>query len=138
MKKYLLFVCWHNSWRSQMAEVYFNNYNKNKNIEALSAWTTIKNDGKINPKVKKLLLEKWIDIEKQNREYKPKALDKSMIKNAFKIYTMWCMEGACEIWDRKIDYDFWLDDPALETTDINKMWLDFEEKIKPILNTYNK
>ena len=35
MKEYVLFVCGHNSGRSQMAEVYFNTYNKNPNIEFL-------------------------------------------------------------------------------------------------------
>ena len=57
MKKYILFVCGHNSGRSQMAEVLFNTLNKNSNIEAQSAGTGIKWDGLINPKVVSILQE---------------------------------------------------------------------------------
>jgi len=132
-KEVYLFVCGHNSWRSQMAEVYFNVHNKDKNKLAISAWTGIKWDWKINPKVIKLLLSKWIDILDQEKKYYPKMLAENMINCADKIYTMWCMDWACNIWNKKIDFDFWLDDPANSETDIVKMWNDFEVKMWKIL-----
>ena len=131
-KEFILFVCGHNSGRSQMAEVYFNFHNKNKNIEAFSAWTVIKWDWKINPKISALLLKKWIDIFNQPKKYFPKTLDFEVLKNAKKIYTMGCMDWWCLIWDRKSDFDFWLDDPALDSTNIEKMWEDFEGKMERI------
>ncbi len=130
--KTILFVCWHNSGRSQMAEVYFNVNNKDPNIEAISAWTWIKGDWLINPRVVKLLKSKWIDILNQLKKYEPKVLTNDMIKKADKIYTMWCMDN-CFVWDREVDFDFWLDDPASDDTDLENMWNDFEEKMKNII-----
>ena len=130
----ILFVCGHNSGRSQMAEVYFNVHNKDKNKTAISAWTWIKSDWKINPKVVELLLSKWIDILKQPKKYHPKMLADNMISCADRIFTMWCMDWACNIWNKKIELDFWLDDPANIDTNIEKMWEDFEGKMKSILN----
>ena len=132
-KEVILFVCGHNSWRSQMAEVYFNFHNKDKNRLAISAWTWIKTDWKINPKVVELLLSKWIDILNQPKKYFPKMLAENMINYADKIYTMWCMDWECTIWNKQIEFDFWLDDPANPETDIEKMWEDFEGKMKRIL-----
>jgi hypothetical protein len=117
-----------------MAEVYFNVYNKDENKLAISAWTWIKWDWKINPKVVELLLSKWIDILNQPKEYYPKMLTDNMIECANKIYTMWCMDWDCMVWDKKIEFDFGLDDPASSETDIEKMWKDFEGKMKSILN----
>lgn len=130
--KTVLFVCWHNSGRSQMAEVYFNTYNNDPSIEAISAWTWIKWDWIINPKVVKLLKSKWIDILNQPKKYEPKILTEEMIKNADKIYTMGCMDN-CVVWDREVDFDFWLDDPAKDDTNLDNMWEDFENKMKNIL-----
>ena len=130
--KTVLFVCWHNSGRSQMAEVYFNVNNNDSDVEAISAWTWIKWDWIINPKVVELLKSKWIDILNQPKKYEPKILTQDMISSADKIYTMWCMDN-CVVWERKVDFDFWLDDPAKDDTDLNNMWEDFENKMKNIL-----
>jgi arsenate reductase len=134
--KYILFVCGHNSGRSQMAEVYFNIYNKNPDIEARSAWTAIKWDGKINPRVVTLLDDNGIDIFNQDKIYQPKKVTEEMIEWALEVYTMWCMDG-CMVWERKIDYDFSLDDPARDDTDVNAMFEDFKKKIDPILRKFN-
>jgi arsenate reductase len=137
MKKYILFVCWHNSGRSQMAEVYFNVYNKNPQIEALSAGTGLKWDGNINSKIIKLLKSKQIDILSQDRKYFPKILTEDLLSWAEKIYTMWCMASWCDNIGRSVDYDFWLDDPANDKTDLKLLWEDFENKIKPIIKEFN-
>ena len=136
MKKYVLFVCGHNSGRSQMWEVYFNTYNKNPDVEARSAGTALKWDGKINPKVVDVLLKNSIDIHNQDKKYKPKMLTPDMSENAEEVFTMGCMDW-CMVGDRKIDFDFWLDDPARDDTDIDSIFADFKMKMEPILKKYN-
>jgi len=135
--KYLLFVCGHNSGRSQMAEVYFNTYNKNSDIEARSAGTALQWDGKINPKIVTLLDDNDIDIFNQDKIYQPKKVTQEMLEWAEAVYTMWCMDGECSFLNRKIDYDFALDDPAIDDTDIQKMFEDFKKKIDPIIKKFN-
>lgn len=117
-----------------MAEVYFNTHNINPEYEAVSAGTGIKWDGKINPKVVALLLSKWIDINAQSKQYIPKVLDDSVLEWAEKVYTMGCMD-SCIVWERKADFDFGLDDPASDETNIEEMWNDFETKIKAQMET---
>jgi hypothetical protein len=47
------------------------------------------------------------------------------------------MDGECSFLNRKIDYDFALDDPAIDDTDIQKMFEDFKKKIDPIIKKFN-
>lgn len=85
----VLFVCVHNSGRSQMAEAFFNQLARGK-AKALSAGT---NPGSaINPKVVEAMRETGIDIS-GNR---PKQLTLQMVERADKIVTMGCgVEGVC-------------------------------------------
>lgn len=85
----VLFVCVHNSGRSQMAEAFFNQLARGK-AKALSAGT---NPGSaINPKVVEAMRETGIDIS-GNR---PKPLTLEMVERADKIVTMGCgVEGVC-------------------------------------------
>jgi len=119
-----------------MWEVYFNTHNKNPDIEARSAGTGLKWDGKINPKVVDLLLRNGIDILNQDRVYEPKMLTQEMVLWAEELFTMGCMD-ECIVWERKTDYDFWLDDPAKDETDVDAVFEDFKLKIKPFLAKYN-
>jgi hypothetical protein len=48
------------------------------------------------------------------------------------------MDGKCGFLNRKINYDFALDDPAKEDTDTQTMFKDFKKKIAPILEKFNK
>ena len=136
MKPYILFLCWHNSGRSQLAQAYFNAHNRNGNIEARSAGTSIKWNGLINPKIAKLLLQNGIDIAKQREIYYPKMYTQEMLMEAQKIFTMGCMENCQWLWV-KIDDDFWLADPEDSNTNIEEMFQDFLQKIKPIIWLYN-
>jgi arsenate reductase len=85
----VLFVCVHNSGRSQMAAAFFNQLARGK-AKALSAGT---NPGSaINPKVVEAMREIGLDIS-SNR---PKALTLEMVEQADKIVTMGCgVEGVC-------------------------------------------
>jgi arsenate reductase len=88
-KKSVLFVCVHNSGRSQMAEAFFNHLAGNK-ASALSAGT--KPALKINPTIIQVMRETGIDISRQ----KPKMLTLEMMESADRVITMGCdVEETC-------------------------------------------
>jgi protein-tyrosine-phosphatase len=85
--KTVVFVCVHNSGRSQMAEAFFNQMAEGKAI-ALSAGTQPVD--KINPVVVAAMKEVGIDISGN----KPKMLTLEMIEKADKMITMGCGDDA--------------------------------------------
>jgi protein-tyrosine-phosphatase len=88
MKK-VLFVCVHNSGRSQMAEAFFNSVTKGKGI-AFSAGTQPAKQ--VNPKVIEAMREVNLDISNS----KPKLLTLEMLEDADRVITMGCnVEEAC-------------------------------------------
>lgn len=87
--KNVLFVCIHNSGRSQMAEAFFNMMAKGK-ARALSAGTDPAD--RIDPTVIKVMQEIGIDIGSNI----PKMLAPEMMEQADKVITMGCgVEGVC-------------------------------------------
>ena len=87
--KTILFVCVHNSGRSQMAEAFFNQLAQSKAI-ALSAGTNP--DDAVDPVVIKVMQEMGIDLSAK----KPKTLTIEMLERADKVVTMGCgVEGVC-------------------------------------------
>jgi arsenate reductase len=88
-KKRILFVCIHNSGRSQMAEAFFNHLAENK-ASAFSAGTQPASE--VNPVVVQVMREVGIDISSQ----KPKMLTLEMMESADRVITMGCgAEGVC-------------------------------------------
>ncbi len=88
MKK-VLFVCVHNSGRSQMAEAFFNELAKGK-IMAFSAGTAPA--PAVDPTVVEVMKEAGIDL---SRNF-PKALTPDMLDGAVRVITMGCgVEGIC-------------------------------------------
>jgi len=90
-RKTVLFVCVHNSGRSQMAEAFFNKLAGGK-AQALSAGTQPANE--VNPMVVEAMREAGINIA----DNKPKLLTFDMVKNADRMITMGCgaeAEGVC-------------------------------------------
>jgi arsenate reductase len=85
--KTVIFVCVHNSGRSQMAEVFFNQMAEGKAI-ALSAGT--QPGDKVHPEVIAAMREVGIDISGN----KPKILTMEMIEKADKMITMGCGADA--------------------------------------------
>ena len=81
--KTVLFVCVHNSGRSQMAEAFFNQLAKGKAL-AISAGTQPAD--KVNRVVVEAMRELGIDISGN----KPKALTLDMVETADKMITMGC------------------------------------------------
>lgn len=102
----VLFVCVHNSGRSQMAEAFFNHMAKGK-AQAYSAGTQPAD--KVNPVVVEAMKEVGIDISGR----KPKALTMDMIKKADRMITMGCGEEAEAVCPaRYIETEDWaIEDP---------------------------
>jgi protein-tyrosine-phosphatase len=87
--KTVLFVCVHNSGRSQMAEAFFNHLAKGK-AKAISAGTEPAST--VDPVVIRVMKEVGIDISTN----KPKPLTPDMIDQANLVITMGCgAEAAC-------------------------------------------
>ena len=104
--KTVLFVCIHNSGRSQMAEAFFNMAAKGKH-KAISAGTQPAE--KVNPIVAQVMSELSIDISRN----KPKALTIEMVESADRMVTMGCGDDAASVCPAKIiqTEDWALDDP---------------------------
>ena len=89
--KTILFVCVHNSGRSQMAEAFFNQMAKGK-AWAYSAGTQPADT--VNPIVVEAMREVGIDISSN----KPKALTIEIVEKADRMITMGCgadAQGVC-------------------------------------------
>lgn len=85
----ILFVCVHNSGRSQIAEAFFNHL-AGKDATAYSAGTQPASE--INPTVVQVMREAGLDISRQ----KPKLLTLAMMKSAGRLITMGCgAENVC-------------------------------------------
>ena len=87
----VLFVCVHNSGRSQMAEAFFNHYAGGK-ARALSAGT--QPGESVNPVVVSVMLEDGLDTG-ANR---PKLLTDEMLDSADRVVSMGCgVQGVCPV-----------------------------------------
>lgn len=85
----VLFVCIHNSGRSQMAEAFFNHLARGR-ARAVSAGTSP--DDNIDPAVTTVMKEVGIDLSRA----KPKLLTQEMISQADKVVSMGCgVEEVC-------------------------------------------
>jgi len=105
MVKNILFVCTENSARSQIAEAFFNHYNKNTEYFGISAGTDPAES--IKQEAVKVMREKGLDISKQQ----PKTLTLEMTLKAHKIYTMGCVK-TCPLTPPEKTEDWKLEDPA--------------------------
>jgi len=87
--KTVLFVCAHNSGRSQMAEAFFNRLAKGK-ARAFSAGTDPADA--LDSTVVEAMREVGVDMS----SHRPKALTLEMVEQADKVVTMGCgVEGVC-------------------------------------------
>ena len=128
--KTVLFVCVHNSGRSQMAEAFFNHMAKGK-AQAYSAGTQPAD--KVNPVVIKAMSEAGIDISGN----KPKALNMEMVEKADRMITMGCgaeAEAVCPA--SFIETEDWaLEDPKGKTLEqVRKIRDEIKEKVTKLLN----
>jgi arsenate reductase (thioredoxin) len=102
--KKVLFVCVHNSGRSQIAEAFFNQLSKGE-VRAFSAGTDP--DKNVDSAIASIMMEEDIDITGQM----PTLLVPEMTNEAAKVVTMGCGVGnICPAPNIPID-DWGLDDP---------------------------
>lgn len=123
----VLFVCVHNSGRSQMAEAFFNQLVKGK-ANALSAGTNP--DIAVDSTVIKAMQEMGIDIS----DNRPKALTLEMVEQASKVITMGCgVEGVCPATFVETK-DWELEDPKGKTLDeVRKIRDEIRAKVVDLL-----
>lgn len=112
----VLFVCVHNSGRSQMAEAFARVLSKGK-VEPMSAGTLP--GGALNQVVVEAMRERGIGLE----GHEPKVLTQEMADRADQIYTMGCaIDEACPtvLFSRanRPSEDWGLDDPAGQPIDV--------------------
>jgi arsenate reductase len=102
--KTVLFVCVENSFRSQIAEAYFNKYAP-EDWKAISAG--IKPAEKVHPNAVKLMLEEGIDISHQ----KPKLMTREIQEKA-EIAIIVCSGSLCPVVYTKHVEEWNMPDPA--------------------------
>ncbi|MBT3362646.1 MAG: arsenate reductase ArsC [Chloroflexi bacterium] len=126
MKK-VLFVCIHNSGRSQMAEALFNYLAKGQ-VLALSAGTMPADS--INLQAIEAMAEMGIDITGS----KPKLMTMQMIKNANRAITMGCnVAETCPATFVPTE-DWGLDDPAGQPLEqVRRIRDQIEAKVKVLI-----
>ncbi|MBI4282524.1 MAG: arsenate reductase ArsC [Chloroflexi bacterium] len=100
----VLFVCVHNSGRSQMAEAFFNR-SAQGTATAQSAGT--QPEEQVNPAVVQAMVEVGIDLSKK----RPQLLTQEMLDEADRVITMGCnVEEACPA-NMVLTEDWALEDP---------------------------
>ena len=105
---YVLFVCVHNSGRSQMARAFFDSVSDGT-ILARSAGTMP--DEEVNPDVVQVMAEVGIDISSA----RPQLLTQEMVAGALTIVTMGCgVEEVCPVFFVET-MDWGVDDPKGRT-----------------------
>jgi len=129
-KKVILFVCFHNSGRSQMAEAFFNTLARGK-AQAYSAGTQPADE--VNLVVVEAMQEVDIDISGN----KPKALAMDMVEKADRVITMGCgaeAEAVCPV--SLIETEDWaLEDPqGKPIKDVRRIRGEIKEKVKKLLD----
>ncbi len=129
----VLFVCVHNSGRSQMAEAFFNHLANGK-ANALSAGTNP--DTAVDSSVIEAMREMGIDIS-GNR---PKTLTLEMVEQADKVITMGCgvEGGVCPA--AFVETEDWeLEDPKGKTLDeVRKIRDEIRAKVAGLLKEIDK
>ncbi len=127
--KTVLFVCVHNSGRSQMAEALFNHLVKGR-AKAYSAGTKPKE--KLNPEAVKAMGEIGIDISSN----KPKMLTPEMVQQAERVITMGCgvESGAACPAGFLITDDWGLEDPQGKTLEgVRKIRDEIEKRVLKLI-----
>jgi arsenate reductase len=126
MKK-ALFVCVHNSGRSQIAEAFFNYLAEGKAV-ATSAGT--KPAARVNPTVIEAMREVGVDISNQ----RPKPLTLEMLENADRVITMGCdVEGVCPATFVPTE-DWQLEDPEGKPIDkVREIRDEIEAKVRNLI-----
>lgn len=132
--KTVLFLCVHNTFRSQIAEAYFNKFAKEKGVNWRAKSAGFLKAEKINEKAVILMREEGIDIS----DKKPKLMTKEMIDRADKIVVV-CQEceeqGLCINLPKDKNIAYWrLPNPAeMEKDEARKIREKIKEKTSKLI-----
>ena len=127
--KTVLFVCVHNSGRSQMAEAFFNYLAKGK-AQAYSAGT--QPGDRVNSVVVQVMKEAGLDVSAN----KPKMLTMEMVEKANRMITMGCGADAAAMCPASfIETEDWaLEDPEGKTTEqVRKIRDEIKDRVTKLL-----
>ena len=127
--KTILFVCVHNSGRSQMADAFFNKLAEGK-AQALSAGTQPADE--VNPVVVEAMREAGINISGN----KPKMLTFDMVQKADKMITMGCGAEAGAVCPASfIETEDWaLEDPKGKSLEqVRKIRDEIKERVSKLV-----
>ena len=124
----VLFVCVHNSGRSQMAEAFFN-------LLAAGKFVSISAGTFPGESVNQLVVNAMEEVDIDISDNKPKLLTQDMLDGAQKVITMGCnVEDACPA-NMIITEDWGLDDPNGQNLDtIRVIRNKIRNKVLAILN----
>ncbi|MBI1757520.1 MAG: arsenate reductase ArsC [Fimbriimonas ginsengisoli] len=124
----VLFVCVHNTGRSQMAEAFFNRLAREGGMDVRAESAGTLGAGALNPTVVEAMAELGISMKGQ----KPKALTSEMVRRATKVVSMGCGvdTGACPT--RFVLTDDWaLADPAGQPIEqVREIRYEIERRVK--------
>ena len=125
--KRVLFICVHNSGRSQMAEAFLNHIASGK-VEAVSAGTMPVDH--VQPDVITAMRELGIDISRQ----RPKALTADMLESADRVVTMGCsQEQVCPASLVPVE-DWQLEDPEGQSLDkVRKIRDEIQSRVEKLV-----
>ena len=127
----MLFVCVHNSGRSQIAEAFFNSMAGNK---ATSSSAGTRPALKINHTVVQVMREVGLDISRK----KPKMLTLEMMERADKVISMGCgVEDTCPAGIVPME-DWGVEDPEGKPLDeVRKIRDDIKNKVATLIKELN-
>jgi len=128
--KQVLFVCVHNSGRSQMAEALFNHLAP-EGMRAVSAGT--RPGGSLNPAAVEAMKELGIDMEAAGHH--PKVMTPEMVAASVRIITMGCDvdASACPA-NYYVTEDWGLEDPKDKPLDtVRKIRDQIQERVKQLI-----
>jgi arsenate reductase len=130
--KTILFVCVENSFRSQIAEAFFNRLAP-KGFRAISGGTVPAEA--VNSKAIKIMDEVGIDISQQ----KPKHLTHDLVEEAEMVITMGCGTEACPFIEGAVDWGIKdpKDKPINRTREIRDEIKDRVEKLLKSISPSN-
>jgi len=137
-EKSVLFLCVHNSFRSQMAEAYFNKFAQEQGINWRAMSAGFLPAEKVNEKAILLMKEEGIDIS----DKKPKTLDEKMLRSADKIVVV-CKEceeeGLCLVLPKDKDIEYWrFENPAkMELNEAREIRDKIKEKVLNLIDNLN-
>lgn len=132
----VLFVCVHNSGRSQMAEALFNRLARERGLEAHAESAGTDPAERVNPRVAQVMSEIGIDIS----ESKPRRPTDDMVARSDEIITMGCTmnSGQCPSIRLEKVVDWQLQDPSvMDIDDIRRLRETIRQKVESLLADIN-